>query len=438
MPEPVRRRRFRPAPTATLTAAALLAAGLAGAADWPQWRGEARDGRSAERGLLARWPEGGPPLAWKAAGLGTGYSSLAVAAGRIYTMGDLADGQHVIAVAERDGSPIWKTRVGAIWDDEFPGPRATPTVDRDRLFAVTTEGDVVALALADGKELWRRSLPRDFGGALMAAKGSYNWKWAESPLVDGERVVVTPGGAAAVMVALDRKTGKELWRAKLPGPLGPAGADGAAYSSAVVSQGAGVRQYVQLVGRGAIGVEAASGRVLWSYNRVANDVAVIPTPLVAGDQVFVSTGYQTGAALLRLRKDGDGVRAEEVYFLPATTFQTHHGNMILHEGHVYAGHGHNRGNPIAVELATGKVAWGPAEPPGRASAAVTYADGRVYFRYQDGTMALVEASPKAYTLLGSFKIPDVKRESWSHPVVANGRLLLREQDALLAYELRPK
>jgi outer membrane protein assembly factor BamB len=413
--------------------AVLVSTLSATAADWPQWRGPARDGRSADTGLLQAWPEGGPPLAWRADGLGSGFSSVAVAGSRIFTMGDVGESQYVIAVSRRDGSPLWKTEVGPNWKDKYRGARSTPTVDGDRVYVLGTEGDLVCLDAATGKEIWRRSLPRDFGGAMMEVKG-INWKFSESPLIDGDRVVVTPGARDAALVALDKKSGEEIWRATLP-DIGERGADGAGYSSIVVSEAGGTRQYIQLLGRGLIGVAADTGRFLWGYNRVANDVANIPTPIVHGDYVFSSSGYGTGAALLRLVATGDGMRAEEVYFLEADTMQNHHGGMILHDGHVYTGTGHNRGFPLSVELKTGKIAWGPERNAGKDSAAVTYADGRLYFRYQDGLMVLVEATPEAYREHGSFRIPDVRSYSWSHPVIAGGKLYLREQDRLYCYDV---
>ena len=421
--------------TALIAVTTALALTLpAAAADWPQWRGANRDGQAAETGLLAEWPADGPPLAWKASGLGGGYSSVAVAGERIFTMGDLGDGQYVLALSRTDGKQIWKTRVGATHEDQYLGPRSTPTVDGDRVFVVSTDGDVFCLAADSGEVAWKRSLPEQFGGRLMKAMGTYDWKFAESPLVDGDRVIVTPGAKDAALVALARADGQEIWRVALP-DLGEAGADGAGYSSVVVSEAAGVRQYVQLLGRGVIGVEAASGRFLWGYNRVANGVANIATPLVDGDLVFASTGYGTGSALLRLSAEGDAVVAEEVYFLGADTMQNHHGGLILHEGHVYTGTGHNKGFPLAVEMATGEVAWGPIRNDGQNSAAIAYADGRIYMRYQNGLMILVEATPEEYRERGSFMIPEVEKESWSHPVIADGRLYLREQDNLWVYDI---
>jgi len=402
--------------------------------DWPQWRGPARNGKSAETGLLQEWPEGGPPLAWKAMGLGTGYSSVSVAGGRIFSMGDLDDGQYVLALTHDGTETRWKTRVDPVHKDQYGGPRSTPTVDGDRVYVTTTAGSVVCLEAATGKELWRRSLPDDFDGYLMKAMGSYEWKFSESPLVDGDRVVVTPGHVEALLVALNKKTGEEIWRTE-GRRIGPRGADGAAYSSAVVLEAGGVRQYVQLVGRGLVGVEAATGRMLWGYNRVASDIANIATPIVDGDRVFASSGYGTGAGLVRVRKEGEDWSADEIYFLEADTMQNHHGGMVLHEGTLFTGTGQNKGLPIAVDFATGKVAWGPVRTAGQASAALSYADGRLYFRYQDGRMLLVEASPREFKERGTFMIPEVKKESWSHPVISGGKLLLREQDVLYAYDI---
>jgi outer membrane protein assembly factor BamB len=272
----------------------------------------------------------------------------------------------------------------------------------------------------------------------MRYSGTYHWGISESPLVDGDKVIVTPGSREALMAAFDAATGKEIWRTRVDADLGPNGDDGTAYSSIVISTAAGVRQYVTLVGRGAVGVDAASGRLLWHYNRIANGTANISTPVIAGNEVFVSTGYQTGAALLGLAKGPGGIGATERYFMSHTTFQNHHGNMVFDRGVVYAGHGHNQGFPIAIDLKSGRVLWGPTRNAGVGSAAVIWADGRLYFRYQNGLMVLAEATTSGYHERGSFLIPGVRRESWSHPVIANGRLLLREQDHIYAYELRAR
>ena len=206
-----------------LTLAILLIGGWSAQADdaveWPQWRGPHRDGKSADTGLLQAWPEGGPPLAWRASGLGGGYSSVAVVGGRIYTMSDLEKGQHVFALSAKDGSLLWKTHVGPKWEDKYLGSRSTPAVDGDRVYALSTEGVLVCLATDSGKLIWSRDLPGEFGGKMMSYKGTYNWKFSESPLIDGDRVVVSPGSDKAAMVALNKLTGEEIWRARSDGSM---------------------------------------------------------------------------------------------------------------------------------------------------------------------------------------------------------------------------
>jgi outer membrane protein assembly factor BamB len=413
----------------------VLAGSSIASADWPQWRGPSRDARSGETGLLQSWPEGGPSLLWKADGFGAGYSSLAVTGGRLFTMGDIGKDQFLIAASDKDGRILWKQRIGPAWTEEmFGGSRGTPTVDDDRVYALGSDGDLLCADAKSGAAVWRRNLTKDFSGKVMFAGGRYDWRFSESPLVDGERLIVTPGIPGAALVALNKKTGEEIWRASIP-EMGPNGLDGAGYASVVISQAAGVRQYVQLLGRGLVGIEAETGRFLWGYNRVANNVANIPTPIVAGDLVFASSGYGAGAVLLKLDKSEQGVAAREIYFLEGAVMQNHHGGLVLHDGHVYSGNGLNKGFPMCVELTSGLVRWGPVRNAGRGSAAPLYADGRLYFRYQDGLMVLVEATAEGYREHGSFVIPDVKRESWSHAVVADRRLYLREQDRLLVYDV---
>ncbi|HEV3025875.1 MAG TPA: PQQ-binding-like beta-propeller repeat protein [Pirellulales bacterium] len=412
-----------------LAAAACLACeAFAAQGDWPQWRGPNRDGVSTETGLLDHWPEKGPPLAWQAKGLGGGYSSVAVADGSIFTMGKRDGKECLIALSAKDGVVLWATPLGGASD-----PNGTPTVDGERVYAVGLQGDLVCAETANGRIVWQKNYGRDFGGQMMSG-----WGYSESPLVDGDKLICTPGAGNAILTALDKRTGNVLWKAAWPGTVGDRGKDGAGYSSVVVSQGAGVRQYVQLIGRGLIGVSATDGRVLWTYNRVANGTANIPTPIVKGDFVFCSSGYGTGAALLKLVKDGSGVKAEEQYFLEASKLQNHHGGMVLVGNHVYCGHGHNEGFPLCLEMLTGKIAWEPGRGPGSASAAITCADGHLYFRYQNGVLALIEAKPDMYVLKGSFQIPVVNGNSWPHPVVAGGRLYLRDQDALLCYDIKRK
>lgn len=401
--------------------------------DWPQWRGPNRDGISTETGLLKEWPSEGPPLAWRAKGLGRGMSSVSIAKGRIFTQGAATKngqrGVFVTALNATDGKELWST---AITTGGSPEPNGTPTLDGPLLFAVGNNGDVACLETETGKLVWKKNFGADFGGKCMSG-----WGYSESPLVDGDHLVCVPGADDAGIVALDKKTGKLVWKSEIPN-LGRNGADGAGYTGVVVSNGAGVKQYVTLMGRGLVGVRASDGKFLWGYNRVANSTADIPTPIIKGDYVFGSSGYGAGSALVKLSKAGDGVKAEEVYFLSGDQLQNHHGGMILIGDHIYLGHGHNNGFPTCVEFLTGKVVWGKERGPGTGSAAVVYADGHLYFRYQDATMALIEATTKGYQLKGSFRLASKLGESWPHPVVLDGKLYIRDQDVLLCYDVRAK
>ena len=418
-------------PTAIVLVAVTLQAGSA-LADWPQFRGPNRDAQSLESGLLQQWPEGGPKLAFQVSGLGAGYSSVSIQNGRLFTMGDIGPDQFVIALSLDKKTIEWKTRIGPAWtDDQYKGPRGTPTADGDIIYAIGTDGDLIALEAATGKVRWKRSLSGDFGGQMMSG-----WKWSESPLVDGDRLVVTPGSATALLVCLEKATGKEIWRTKA-GEMGTAGRDGAGYSSVVISNGAGVKQYVQLTGRGVVGVRASDGKFLWTYNKVANTTANISTPIVSGDYVFSATGYQTGSGLLKLSKVGDEVAATEQYFLDGKTFQNHHGGMVLVGGHIYAGQGHRMGLPICIELATGRKVWGgDIRNAGKGSAAIAYADRHLIFRYENGLVMLIEATPAGYKEKGQFEIPNASPLNWPYPAISDGKLFLRDQDRLLVYDIK--
>lgn len=392
------------------------------AGDWPAWRGPQRDAISSETGLLTEWGADGPPLLWKVGGLGSGYSSISVADGRIFTMGRVKGQTAIQARSLADGHLVWTAAV--------PGgnPNCTPTVDGGLVYALGRDGDLVCVTAETGERVWSRNFGQDFGGKMMSG-----WGYSESPLIDGDKLLCTPGSPSAAIAALDKKTGDVIWTTNFES-RGERGRDGAAYSSIVVSNAGGVRQYVQLSGRGLLSVDAGTGAVLWTYNRIANGTANIPTPLVKDDYVFCSTGYGTGAALLKVQPGAKGV--EEVYFLDSRTLQNHHGGMVLLGDYIYCGHGHNKGFPLCIALKTGEVVWGPVRGAGSGSAAVLYADGHLYFRYEDGTIALIEATPEAYTLKGSFKMATQNGKSWPHPVIVDGRLYLRDQDDLLCYDVR--
>lgn len=396
--------------------------------DWSRWRGPNGDGISYETGLLNEWPAEGPPLVWRVKGVGGGYSSVAIAGGKIYTLGNKGGRNNLVCLSVEDGKIQWTTPIGG-----GGAPNSTPTIDGDMVYGVSLAGDL-ACCKTDGTLVWAKNYEKDLGGQMMSS-----WGFSESVLVDGDKVICTPGGDQALLAALDKKTGDVVWKtAASQSSLGRKGGNGAGYASIVISNAGGVKQYVTLVGRGVVGVDAKTGTLLWSYNGVANGTANIPTPVIGGDYVFCSSGYGTGSALLKLNKSRTGVDAEEVYFLAANKMQNHHGGMIERDGYIYCGTGHNEGFPLCIDSRTGQDAWRVGRGAGSGSAAIAYADGHLYFRYQDGTMALIEANPKAYKLKGQFKIASNNGESWPHPVIAGGKLYLRDQDELLCYEVKKK
>ncbi|TWU21160.1 outer membrane biogenesis protein BamB [Novipirellula galeiformis] len=414
----------------------LCACLVANAEDWLGWRGADRANRSSETGLFESWGTDGPSLQWMAEGLGAGYASVSVAGNRIYTTGNFDDSQSAVAIDARSGNILWKQAITAAPPKHgYAGSRTTPTIDGDRLYMVSSDGRIVCLNAKDGSQVWSRDF-KEWNGKMMSG-----WGFSESPLVDGDRLICTPGGNAGLMVALDKTNGKDIWACKLAGDDLESGGkkvnDGAGYSSPVISHGGGVKQYIQLVGRGLIGVRAADGKLLWQYNRVANTTANIPTPLVDGDHVFTSTGYGTGSALLSLSSDGKGgVKAREDYWLEGRELQNKHGGMTLIDGYIYCGHGNGTGLPICVEMATGKIAWGPERAKGKGETSLIYADGHILYRREDGTLILTKATPEKFDVVSIVKPEFQQGQSWAHPVIAGGKLYLREQDKLMCYKLK--
>jgi outer membrane protein assembly factor BamB len=402
--------------------------------DWPQWQGPDRNAVSRERGLLKEWPKDGPPLAWKITGLGGGQSTPSVAAGRIFGMSNRGDDEVVWALSEKDGKELWVRRLGPAFPQRRPqaqeGPACTPTVDGERLYVLGLGGELACLQVRDGKILWQRSLTRDFGGRVPV------WSYRESPLVDGDRVICTPGGSDATLAALDKLTGKTIWKSQVPG------SPGAAYASAIAIDFGGQREYVQLTQRALVGVAASDGKFLWRYDKPAARTGInCSTPVYHDGLVFAAAAYNTGGGLVKLSKDGtNGVKAEEVYF--TQKMQNHHGGMIFLDGCLYGANGGNGGGfLVCLDFRTGKVLWDERDK-GRSGApkgSVALADGRLYYRTENGTLLLIEPNPKQYIERGRFRQPDrSEKPAWAHPVVANGKLYVRDQDVLFCYDVKAK
>ena len=385
--------------------------------DWPQWRGRNRDGISKETGLLKAWPDGGPELKWSTREVGVGYGGPALVGSRLYLIGDLPDGCYVMALERASGQRVWRTRVGPPGgNSSYPGTRATPSIDGDLLITMTQHGDVVCLELPEGRLRWQKNLERDLGGNRPM------WHFGESPLVDGDQVICTPGGAQGTLAALDKRTGAVLWRSR--GITNPP-----AYCSVILAECAGVRQYVQLTPQNVFGVEAQSGLPLWSVPREGVR-AIVPTPVSAGDFVYVTSGYGLGCNLYRIANSAGGLAATEVH--AGKSLVNHHGGVVKLGDQLF---GHSDGAGwTCQDFATGKVIW---QDRGVGKGSVTYADGHLYCRSEDGPVALVEASPARYRERSRFRQPErSSKKAWPHPVVAGGCLYLRDQEVLLCYDIK--
>jgi outer membrane protein assembly factor BamB len=396
------------------------------AADWSQWRGANRDGISTETGLLKEWPAQGPKMLWQVKELGEGYSTPAIVGERLYVMANkgVAD-EFVKALSVQDGNEMWARRVGKVGPNEgpqYPAARSTPTVDGDALYALGSDGDLVCLDTASGQVRWQKNLRNDFGG--QAGK----WAYAESPLVDGEVVVVTPGGPQATIVALNKKTGEVVWKSVIPG------GDPAGYASIIPVDVGGSKQYVQFLEKGLVGVDAKTGSFLWRYDQTAKgSPANIPTPVAHDGYVYSATNLG-GGGLVRIKPGADGkVEVEQVYF--AKKLPSAIGGSVLVGDYLY-GAGQVM---MCVEFKTGKVKWSER---GVGAASVMFADGRLYVHGESGEVALVEASPEAYREKGRFAPPDPAQRSaagakaWAYPVVANGRLYVRDGNCLWCYDVK--
>ena len=395
----------------------LSFAQISSAANWPQFRGPNRDDVSKETGLLKAWPADGPTLVWRIKGLGHGYSTVSVVGDRIYTLGNADKVSKLFALARDDGKVVWSAEVG----EAGGNLGCTPTVDGDRVYALGQKGDLVCLKTGDGSRIWHRNLAKDFSGS----RGG--WDYCESPLIDGDRLIVTPGGKDATMVALDKTTGDTIWKCAIPLKSPQAG-----YSSIVIADVGGVKQYVQLLNGGVAGV-STDGKPLWQYEKLGPNTANIPTPVVLGDHILSVAGYGKGGALLKLTANGNDVKVEEVYFNRELTNK--HGGIVVVGDYAY-GDTDDQGHPYCAEVKTGKIKWKRArEGDGSGSASVTYADGRLYFEYDNGVVALVEASPDGYKETGSLKV-ETDGPAWAHPVVVGGRLYLREGNSLYCYDVR--
>jgi outer membrane protein assembly factor BamB len=399
-------------------AAVLLASVWAAGADYPQWRGPDRDGKSAETGLLARWPDGGPKLLWSVDGLGRGYATVAVADGTVYVTG-LIGTQGVLFAFDLDGKPKWKKEYGPDWaktgGNSYPASRTTPTVDDGLVYVHSGMGQLTCLDAGTGDRKWSLNTFRKFRGR------NITWGLTESVLIDGDRLICQPGGRDAAVVALHKKTGKTIWTSK-------GLSDRSAYCSPIVVERGRRRLIVTVTANAIVGLDAKTGSPLWqrAYRNRYSVHAV--TPVYRDGIVYVTSGYGLGGVALKLSDDGS--KFEELW--RDRKLAVHHGGVVELDGYVY---GANEKGWVCLELASGEVKH---QYRGVGKGSVTWAHGKLYCYGERGMLALVKATPEAFKTISSFRVTLGDGKHWAHPVVAAGRLFVRHGDVLMAFDVKPK
>lgn len=409
-----------------LAALALSVVGtVAKAEDWAQWRGPKRDGVSLEKGLLKAWPKDGPKLAWQVKDIGSGYSTPVVVGSQLYVLSNEGlENEFVRAYSTKDGKLLWSTRLGVVGNPKqqpsYPGSRSTATVDGKLLYALGSDGDLACVEAATGKLIWKKSLRTDFGGTAGV------WAYSESPLVDGNKVIVSPGSETAAMVALDKKTGATLWKTAIPGEKA------ASYASAIAVELGGVRQYVQYLSKGVVGVEAATGKLLWRYDKTLDTRFGMHalTPIATANLVYTGAATASGAA--KISAAAGSFTADPAYIERKAPNSL--GGAVRLGDYLYGTSG-----PVLLctEFATGKVVW---EERGIGAAAICSADGLLFLHGENGEVALVEATPTGYKEKGRFAPPSQpdrgQSKAWAHPIIANGKLYIRDLGCLWCYNIK--
>jgi outer membrane protein assembly factor BamB len=392
----------------------------AGNFDWPQWRGPDRTSVSKETGLLKKWPEGGPKRLWLFENAGNGYSGASIAKGKLFTIGTRDGNECVLALDAEKGTELWVAKIGRIWgNDRGDGPRGNPTVDGDKVYAMSGRGDLICANVSDGKVVWKASMT-EMGGKIP------NWGYSESVLVDGDKVTCTPGGSQGALAALDKNSGKVLWRST-------DFTDNAHYVSMIPAEINGTRQYIQLTMQHLVGIAAKDGKQLWSSDWPGR-TAVVPTPIHRDSHVYITSGYGVGCKLVKVAANNE---VSTVY--ENKVMKNHHGGVVLVGDHLY---GHSEGSGwVCQDFKTGEQVW--AERGKLGKGAVTCAEGMLYCLDEgSSTVVLVEASPKGWSEHGRFTLQPQSelrprdRKIWAHPVVSNGKLYLRDQELIHCYDIR--
>jgi len=426
--------------TNSLPAHAAGPAAAVGAADhdWSQWRGPNRDGVALDTGLLKKWPDGGPPFLYAFQGVGDGYCAPSIVGHRAYISGKFGHEAYLMGFELPDPTPatateltiagkmLWKTKYGNSCNS---GENAAPVVVGDQIFLTSGDGDIAAFSTA-GALLWSHNMRKDFNAHIQT---NSDYGFSESPLVDGDKVIVCPGTADAVMVAYNKDTGALLW--KCANPNGQPH-DAASHCSTMISNACGIKQYVNLTGWGLVGV-TPEGKYLWGYRRTCE--SSIPTPIIRDDYVFAISSYGFGAVLIKLQAgpNNDGIKPTVVYQLSSEQCENLCGQAVLIGNHIYVGHGKYAGIPQCIDFLTGKQMWRAPHQDGSGVAALISYDGMLIFRNESKEVELVQASPAGYNEVSKF-YPISKKNGYAPPVVAHGLLYLRDRDLVMVYDLHQR
>ena len=396
--------------------------------DWSQWRGANMDGIYKESGLNLDWSQKKPSITWTFRQAGAGYASPMIVGTTLYCMGAADGSDFAFALNTQNGSLKWKQTLGKEFvENRGNGPRGSITVDGDKLYLVRGDGQIHCLAAADGRMIWQKDFKDDFGGSIMS-----NWGYSESPLVDGDLVICTPGGDGGTLVALNKNTGATVWRTK-------EWTDQAGYSSPIVAEVHGVRQYIQQSSRGVAGVSAKDGKLLWKVEVPGYRTAVIPSPVYHNNTVYVTSGYQAGCTYIRLSKGaGDSFTTETVY--ANRNMSNQHGGVVLMNGHIY-GYSDTPPSWVCQNLETGEIVWSDRQS-GVGKGTVLAVNDRLILLTERGTVAVVSATPDGWKEFGRMefpersKVPSQDNATWTHVVVSHGKLYLRDHDLLFCYDLK--
>ena len=406
----------------------LVLLSLFPAADWPVFHGPKGDNRSPDTGLLEVWPEDGPPLVWETSGVGagqSGFSSVTIAGNRIFTAGS-RDGKSIVYCLDTTGKKIWEYENGGVWTKSYAGTRSTPTVDGDRVYDFSSLGELVCLDVKTGKKIWGRNILNDFEGENII------WALAESVCIDGDRLICSPGGKKAGVVALDKKTGEIVWAT-------PSTGEKTSYSSAVIFEQDGLRILAMMYAKGLLGINADTGEMLFTFRHTQRYDINCTRPLYHDGKLLIVNAKtppdDNGAALLRVTVDGKKASVEKKW--QNRDFDNLHDSVLLRNGYIYgSSHEYKGGVFMCVDWKTGRTVF---EQRDCGRGAITFAEGLIYFLSERGDFRLIRPNPEKYDIVGRWSIPE-KGEGpvWAHMVIHDRKLYIRHGEFLYCYDIARK